>query len=50
MRTRESGEGWHVDHILPLQGKKVSGLHVPLNLKAVPAAYNQRKSNSYAIQ
>lgn len=50
MHSKYSGEKWHVDHIIPLQGKKVSGLHVPLNLKAVPAAYNQRKSNSYAIQ
>ncbi len=50
MRTKYSGEKWHVDHVIPLQGKLVSGLHVPLNLKVVPATYNNRKYNTYEIQ
>ena len=50
MRNKYSGEKWHVDHVIPLQGKNVSGLHVPLNLRVVPAAYNQRKYNTYEIQ
>lgn len=50
MRSKYSGEKWHVDHVIPLQGKLVSGLHVPLNLKVVPATYNSRKYNSYEIQ
>lgn len=49
MLNRHGVESWHVDHIIPLQGKKVSGLHVYNNLRVVPSSVNLAKGNRYDL-
>ena len=50
LREQITGGKWHVDHVIPLQGKTVCGLHVETNLQVIPAVLNMRKHNKMLHQ
>ena len=43
-------QGMHVDHVIPLQGKFVSGLHVETNLQLLTPTANYRKRNKFPTE
>jgi hypothetical protein len=46
-RTKATGIEWQVDHVIPLRGKYVSGLHIPQNLRVIEKTQNLIKSNKF---
>ncbi len=49
LRTKLFGFVWDVDHVVPLRGKLVSGLHTPRNLRVIPASTNRSKRNTFEV-
>ena len=47
--TNKLGEPHHVDHVIPLQGKNICGLHVEYNLDVIPAVDNLSKGNKIVL-
>jgi hypothetical protein len=47
--TKLHNEPWHVDHVIPLQGKLVSGFHTPSNLQVLRGKDNIAKKNKFEV-
>ncbi|MGI9503230.1 MAG: hypothetical protein ACR2RE_09270 [Geminicoccaceae bacterium] len=47
--TRQTGVPHEVDHVIPLHGENVSGLHMPLNLRVITSFENRSKGNRICL-
>lgn len=48
-RNKLFNSEWHVDHIIPLKGDNVCGLHVWNNFAVIPKVENLRKGNNHSV-
>lgn len=46
-RRALTGFDWHIDHVVPIKGRNVSGLHVWNNVRVVPEIVNRKKFNKH---
>jgi len=49
LREKTTGVEWHVDHIIPLRGKEVCGLHVWNNFAVITKQANLQKGNKLCV-
>jgi len=49
LRNKTTNIEWHVDHIIPLKGDAVCGLHVWNNFAVIPKVENLRKGNNHTV-
>ena len=49
-KAKETGRDYHIDHIVPLQGRLVSGFHISGNLRVVLGHTNLNKHNHYTAR
>lgn len=49
LRNRTTGFEWHVDHMAPLNGKTICGLHIWSNLQVIPKVLNLRKGAKNSV-
>ena len=49
LRNACTGIEWHVDHVIPLKGVDVCGLHIWSNFAVIPKVENLRKGNKNSL-
>ena len=47
LRNTSTGIVWSIDHVIPLRGSNVSGLHTWNNIQVIPLVNNKQKYNLY---